>query len=310
MKTRVVELTQPTLAEISNLLEDAAHLLSENDPFLGVIEDHRRLKDDDFHAWQILEDDNAVGYAFLHATLAAPALDVITLPNCASTKLFAELLAAAISTASRNVTLWTRGWQTTFVETRTKSLRLERTRHVLQLARRVSDVVHDHFAPPIKVRPATPSDFARIVEIDTTAFREHPERSLLSSEQLDARLAVADEQHEVLLVAEAGKSIAGFAWLRPYRNFETRTTATELAVLAVDPRFHKSGIGRALVRHAIHSTQTFYNTDELLLYVDADNAGALRVYFSQGFHDQHRDLVGFSSKAENQTVAPKITPKK
>ena len=97
----------------------------------------------------------------------------------------------------------------------------------------------------MSIRAATPRDRAAIRTVDENAFGQKAEAGLV-----DALIRSADVVLE--LVAEDEGSVVGhilFSRLYVERN-GVRTPAVALAPLAVEPSFHGTGIGGALVREA------------------------------------------------------------
>jgi ribosomal-protein-alanine N-acetyltransferase len=87
---------------------------------------------------------------------------------------------------------------------------------------------------------------------------------------------VAGRETPVYIACDARRQIAGFAMLR------LAADEAELISIAVDPRWRKKGIGRALMHALLEDLQTTA-ARRLFLEVAADNPAALRLYGGFGF---------------------------
>ena len=100
----------------------------------------------------------------------------------------------------------------------------------------------------------------------------------IAAEKMVSWLEAALQRPEAELhVARLGEAIAGFSWVIVDGGFD-RTPY--LRLLAVDDRYHRKGVGRALMdameeRHAVHR--------DLLLLVTQTNRKARRFYESLGY---------------------------
>ncbi|MFB3826031.1 MAG: GNAT family N-acetyltransferase [Bryobacteraceae bacterium] len=114
--------------------------------------------------------------------------------------------------------------------------------------------------PPVTVRDGTPSDFARVEEIQNAA----PEASHWNPA---AYLAGS------FRVAECGGVTAGF-----YAARRVAPGEAELLNLVVAPEWRRQGVGRALLRDL---TEAF--PGDLYLEVRESNEAALKLYEAFGF---------------------------
>lgn len=80
----------------------------------------------------------------------------------------------------------------------------------------------------------------------------------------------------VYVACDAKRKIAGFAMLR------LAADEAELITIAVDPRWRKKGVGRALM-NAMLDDLTMTASRKLFLEVAADNPAALKLYAAHGF---------------------------
>ena len=87
---------------------------------------------------------------------------------------------------------------------------------------------------------------------------------------------IAGQGTPVYVACDAKRKIAGFAMLR------LAADEAELITIAVEPRWRKKGIGRALM-HALFEDLATTAARRLFLEVAADNTAALRLYGRLGF---------------------------
>ena len=74
--------------------------------------------------------------------------------------------------------------------------------------------------------------------------------------------------------------LAGFCWTKIHDEHDP--ALGEIYVIAVDPDFHGLGLGRALTLAGLEHL-TARGVPVGMLYVDADNAPAMKLYDSLGF---------------------------
>lgn len=87
---------------------------------------------------------------------------------------------------------------------------------------------------------------------------------------------IAGRDTPVYVACDARRKIAGFAMLR------LAADEAELITIAVEPRWRKKGLGRALLNAAIEDL-AMTPSRRLFLEVAADNAAALKLYARHGF---------------------------
>ena len=141
--------------------------------------------------------------------------------------------------------------------------------------------------PTIDVRAFVPGqDEAAWLEVNNRAFQWHPEQGGWDLATLRSR----EEQQwfdpaGFLLHVRDGK-LAGFCWTKVHADHEP--PLGEVYVVAVDPGFAGLGLGRALMVAGLDHLSRRGLT-MAMLYVDADNVGALHLYERLGFTTDHVD---------------------
>jgi len=160
---------------------------------------------------------------------------------------------------------------------------LRRGRELRQLRRRLPTGE----GPAIAVRPFVPGrDEAAWLEVNNRAFQWHPEQGGWDVETLRSRQAQPWFDPSGFLLHKRNGKLAGFCWTKVHTDHEP--PLGEIYVVAVDPGFRSLGLGRALVVVGLDHLAR-HGLEIAMLYVDSDNAGALRLYEKLGFTTDHVD---------------------
>lgn len=141
-------------------------------------------------------------------------------------------------------------------------------------------------APPsegVAIRSFRPGDEASILAINAAAFAHHPEQGGMDAADLAARMAEPWFDPEGLLIAEVDGEAAGFHWTKQHD-----ARHGEVYVVAIAPAGQGRGLGRALTVAGVEHLAA-KGTDEVLLYVEADNLPARNLYASLGFQHAASD---------------------
>jgi len=143
------------------------------------------------------------------------------------------------------------------------------------------------FAFDLPTRPFVPGqDEAAWLAVNNLAFAAHPEQGGWDLPMLLAREAEPWFDPAGFLLHERDGHLIGFCWTKVHAG--EQPVLGEIYVIAVDPRFHGTGLGRALTLAGLASlTERGVRTG--MLYVDAENVPAVRLYEQLGFTVHHTD---------------------
>jgi mycothiol synthase len=149
----------------------------------------------------------------------------------------------------------------------------------------------------IVVRSFEPGrDDADWLRVNNLAFAEHPEQGGWTPATLTRRLAEPWFDPSLFLMAVDDEGLAGFNWLKLHEARAPDPELGEIYVIGVDPRTQGTGLGRALAiagLQAVHERGAGVG----MLFVAADNAGALALYRSLGF-EVHRTDRAYTREIE------------
>ena len=121
------------------------------------------------------------------------------------------------------------------------------------------------------------------LELNNKIFTNHPDQGNWAIEDLENRMAEPWFDPEGFFIAFENKKMIGFCWTKIHHDFVNQDPTGELYVIGVDPDSHTQGIGKALASTALKYLKE-KGLNQAMLYVDADNSKALKLYESLGFN--------------------------
>jgi mycothiol synthase len=233
-------------------------------------------------------DHHLIGYAQASAGNEGFVVDAIVWSSfegdsdAVRASLLQELLGQLPADAS--VTWWTHdGVDALDLAT---SLHLQPGRALLQMRR---PLPLDHHTD-VTVRPFRVGiDERAWLEVNNAAFAWHGEQGGWDLATLQQRQREPWFRADGFLLHERDGRLAAFCWTKLHQPSTAGAALVgEIYVIAVHPDFHGLGLGRALTvagLTALHAS----GATEGMLYVDASNTSAVRLYDHLGFEVAHTD---------------------
>lgn len=236
------------------------------------------------------DGDQAVGFAYVYRgdNVLPPhwEVGVVTHPNHRGGAVDTALLEAAVDQVGKAggglVVLWVVEPEgSTDRAAEAAGFRLQRglyqQRVALPLRERAS------WPEGVEVRPFVPGrDDAAWLEVNNRAFAGHPEQGGWVEDTLQRRMAEPWFDPKGFLLAFDGDGLAGFCWTKIHPATPSDPELGEIFVIGVDPSRQGTGLGKALVVGGLASLAE-RGVATGMLFVDADNDEALRLYTSLGF---------------------------
>jgi mycothiol synthase len=228
-------------------------------------------------------DDALVGYAHLDGAASA---ELVVHPDARRQGVGGRLLDAV--EAAGATLAWAHGRRPAALAfAAARGWTAERT--LWQLRRSLVDGLPDRPLPAgITVRPfVVGRDEDSWVTVNARAFARHPEQGAWTGQ--DLRLREAEPWFDpagFLLAVRADGTLAGFHWTKIHPG---PPPIGEVYVLGVDPDAQGTGLGPALTVAGLRYLRSRGLT-EVMLYVDDDNPGAVRLYQRLGFAEWDADV--------------------
>lgn len=142
-------------------------------------------------------------------------------------------------------------------------------------------------------------DESELLAVNNAAFAGHPDQGNWQIADLEARIQESWFDANGFLIAEYDNRIVGFHWTKVHgalqhshgnKSVHTHKAMGEVYVLGVHPTWRGTGLGKALTVAGLRHLRSL-GLDEAMLYVESDNAAALRLYESLGFTHWDSDVL-------------------
>ena len=122
--------------------------------------------------------------------------------------------------------------------------------------------------------------------LHNAVFADHPENGTWSADDLDMRLRQPWFDAGDFLLAERDGQLVGFNWLKRVPEAPPDRPEGEIYIIGVGDSERGRGLGRALTLLGLHHLRA-EGMRTCTLFVEADNAPALKLYWSLGFSTRH-----------------------
>jgi mycothiol synthase len=139
------------------------------------------------------------------------------------------------------------------------------------------------------------SDEDEWLAVNAAAFASHPEQGAWTRAELEHREAQPWFDPDGFFLAMRDGRLAGFHWTKVHGPRQAADAGPdgrtgEVYVVGVHPREQGTGLGRALTLAGLAYLRA-QEIPEVMLYVDGDNAAAIRLYESLGFGHASADVM-------------------
>ncbi|MFC9248178.1 mycothiol synthase [Streptomyces sp. NPDC057136] len=238
----------------------------------------------------LIVDGVLAGYAQLEDTdpVEAPAAELVVHPSHRGHGHGRALGAALLASTGKRLRVWAHGGKSA-ARHLAQVLGLSLFRELRQLRRPLAgSAVPEPVLPPgVTIRTFVPGeDDAAWLDVNRAAFAHHPEQGSLTQRDLDDRKAEPWFDPKGFFLAERDGELIGFHWTKVHAEEQIG----EVYVVGIRPDAQGGGLGKALTAIGLrHLAAQALPT--AMLYVDADNASALKVYERMGFVTHEVDLM-------------------
>jgi mycothiol synthase len=228
------------------------------------------------------DDDRPIGYAHLTREPSGWSLRLVV----ADPTIGADLVGTAIAVVKREGGGYLRLWVTrpgSSDDELAAASGLTERRDLYQMRRPLP--VGEPWE--LETRPFRPGlDDAAWLVVNNRAFAWHPEQGGWDEATLKAREAEPWFDPEGFLLHEENGRLAGFCWTKIHAD--EHPPLGEIYVIAADPDWHGTGLGRRLTLAGLDYLARKGLTVGML-YVDASNTAAVNLYDRLGFTIDHID---------------------
>ncbi len=209
--------------------------------------------------------------------------ELVVAPGARRRGIGTAMVEAAIARTGGAVRFWAHGTSDA-ARALAKSANLHPVRELIRMRRSLRDIPEAVAPEGIRIRSyAGPTDHPELLRVNNAAFAWHPEQGGWTEADIAerAREDWFDPTGLFLALDAADDRVLGFHWTKVQDG-----DLGEVYVVGVDPAEHGRGLGRLLTLVGIgHLADRLEGAaaPEVMLYVEADNAAALRTYRALGF---------------------------
>ncbi len=246
-------------------------------------------------------EDQVVGYAHLDLTdeVEGPSAELVIHPQHRKKGYGQELLKALHEASGNNLRLWSHG-DLPGAKNIAEHNGFKKVRTVIQMRRSLNDPIPE-LSKHVPVRNFLPGiDNEEWVALNNKSFANHPDQSNWSTRDLEIRTKEDWFDPQGFLVVEENQKMIGFCWTKvhgghshkhsEHEEHHDHDPIGEIYIMGVDPAHSGKGIGKAVTIAGLRHLR-YQGIFSAMLYVDADNTAAIKLYQSLGFTEWGRDVL-------------------
>ena len=192
------------------------------------------------------------------------------------------LVEAALADVPGSIDAWSHGDHPAAAALATR-FGFDKVRELWVMRRSLAEVPRDVSSTTPAVRTFRPGDEAELLRVNAAAFADHPEQGSMSADNLAERMAERWFDPKGLFLAFDDERLLGFHWTKLHHSGDG-----EVYVVGIDPAAQGGGLGRTLTLAGLHHLARS-GARKVHLYVESDNAPALRIYSGLGFEHAASD---------------------
>lgn len=136
----------------------------------------------------------------------------------------------------------------------------------------------------VDIRSYVVTDEMALLRLNNAAFDGHPESGNWTADDLHLRQGYDWHDPAGIRMAWEGERLVGFCWTKAHAG-----SLGEIYQIATSPDSRGRGLGRELVLEGLRFLHVEKGSTMGMLYVDAANEGAMRLYGRIGFKIHHTD---------------------
>lgn len=259
----------------------------------------------------VYDGDRLAAYAHLDVTdeVAGASAEVVVAPAHRRKGLGRLLVQTTLDeTGDGRLRLWAHG-EHPAAAALAEAMGFRRSRALWQMRRSLyAPVAAPAWPPGVDVRTFEPGrDDEAWVRLNAAAFADHPEQGRWTVDDLHRRMREPWFDPAGFFLAERGDRLVGFHWTKVHggdgdsdghdrldgphaHEGHGHEPIGEVYVVGVDPAEQGTGLGKALTLEGLHHLR-HRGLPAAMLYVDADNEPAIRLYTRLGFTHWETDVM-------------------
>lgn len=243
--------------------------------------------------------DSIVGYLHLDQTdqVAGPVVELVVHPAFRRNGVGRALVQSATERVhNKRLRLWAHG-ELAMAHALAKNLGFNKARELWQMRRSLlASLPKIDNSSGVTIREfVVGQDESAWLELNAKVFADHPEQGQLSKSDLEIRMGESWFDAAGFFVAEKNSEMIGFHWTKVHGGHRqgsdhSHPEVGEIYVLGVAPSARGTGLSQALAIRGLEYLRD-QGLNAAMLYVDADNQSAIRLYESVGFGHWDTDVM-------------------